>query len=181
MNELVRLGTVPRSKLPTTPFETASSYFEALAELHIWHLINQRNDAVNSADASRRKFVARFFFRDLVRDPSLRTKLIYYENGPFPIWCDDLRSANVLVNEDLRITGVLGVLDWEFTYAAPVEFVNAPPWWLLLDKPDYWIKDLDDWCLEYEKRLETFLEVMRDEETSRNEQQAGGQQLSDRI
>ncbi|CDM27632.1 unnamed protein product [Penicillium roqueforti FM164] len=42
MNELVRLGGLPRSKLPGlhTTFDTSSSYIEALAELNINHLVH---------------------------------------------------------------------------------------------------------------------------------------------
>ncbi|CAG8048429.1 unnamed protein product [Penicillium salamii] len=49
MNEIVRLGGLPRSKIPDlhTTFNTASSYLEALAELNIEHLKYQRNDAVS--------------------------------------------------------------------------------------------------------------------------------------
>lgn len=49
MNELVCLGTLPRSKLPDTTFGSALSYFDALAGLQIEHLKHQRNDAVDSA------------------------------------------------------------------------------------------------------------------------------------
>lgn len=51
MKELVRLGCLPRSKLPDlhTTFNTASSYLEALADLNIEHPRPQRNDAVESA------------------------------------------------------------------------------------------------------------------------------------
>lgn len=70
MNEIVRLGTLARSKNPTTVYDRASLYFEALAELHISHLKHQRNNAIDSADDCRRKFVARFLFRKLVREKS---------------------------------------------------------------------------------------------------------------
>ncbi|KAJ5791433.1 kinase-like domain-containing protein [Penicillium psychrosexuale] len=33
--------------------------------------------------------------------------------------------------------------------AAPVEFSSAPPWWLLIEKPEYWPKGLDDWCRDF--------------------------------
>lgn len=179
MNELVRLGTLPRSNLPVGTFNTASSYFDALAELHISHLISQRNDAITSPDDCRRKFVARFLFRKIVRDQKLRSRWILFENGPFPIWCDDLRPGNVLVDADLKIAGVV---DWEFTYAAPVEFTHAPPWWLLLEKPEYWHNGLDDWCIEYGKRLQVFLEAMIDcEEKVLHNQGPGKQRLSEQM
>lgn len=52
MNGLVRLGGLPRSKLPDSTFNTISCYLEALADLNIQHLLHQRNDAVESADDS---------------------------------------------------------------------------------------------------------------------------------
>ncbi|KAJ5729249.1 uncharacterized protein N7483_003757 [Penicillium malachiteum] len=184
MNEIVRVGTLPRSKLPTANYDKTSLYFEALAELHISHLKYQRNDAIDSADDCRRKFVARFLFRKLIRDPELREKWMSpsYENGPFPVWCDDFRPQNVLVD---KADKVVGVVDWEFTYAAPVQFSHAPPWWLLLDKPEYWAKGLDDWCTEYERRLPVFLQAMRDCEEvvfqTRNERLEESQRLSSRM
>ncbi|PLB43302.1 hypothetical protein P170DRAFT_419194 [Aspergillus steynii IBT 23096] len=157
MNELIRLGSLPQSKLPCTTFDTASSYFEALAELHISHLANQRNDAIDSADDCRRKFIARRLFLKLAREGRLTGKQSRFENGPFKLWCDDFRPANILLNQDLKIAGVVG---WEYTYAAPVEFSHAPPWWLLIEKPEYWPSGLEGWCTEYERRLGTFLRAM---------------------
>ena len=158
MNELVRLGTLPRSKLPPldATFETASSYIETLAQLNIQHLLHQRNDAVQSADDCRRKFVARQLFYMLARDKKL--SLPSFENGPYKLWCDDFRPANVLLNEDMHIAGVV---DWEFTYAAPVEFSYAPPWWLLIEKPEYWSDGIEDWARVFDRRLKTFLAAMR--------------------
>ncbi|KGO59639.1 hypothetical protein PEX1_094250 [Penicillium expansum] len=106
MNEVVQLGTLARSIIPNSMYSEASSYYDALVELQISHLIK-----------------------------------------------------NILVNEAKNI---VGVVDWEFTYTAPVEFSHAPPWWLLLEKPEYWSKGLGDWCSQYDKRLETFLQAMND-------------------
>ncbi|PWY83433.1 phosphotransferase family protein [Aspergillus heteromorphus CBS 117.55] len=156
MNELVRVGTLPRSELPNqnATFDSAASYFEALAELHIKHLVHQRNDAVDSANDCRRKYVARQLFRRLARCDKLTTSAL--KKRPFCVWCDDFRPANVLVKD----SQIVGVLDWEFTYAAPAEFSCAPPWWLLIEKPEYWPGGLDDWTNVFEKRLETFLRAM---------------------
>lgn len=122
MNDLMRRECLPRSKLPdaNATFNTTFSYLEALADLNIEHLIHQRNDAVESADDYRRKYVARQLFRRLASDNRLSNPSL--ENRPFIIWCDDLRPANVLLNESMQIAGVV---DWEFTYAAPAEFSCA--------------------------------------------------------
>ena len=158
-NELIRLGSLPQSNLPSpkTTFDSTASYFEALAELHIAHLKNQRNDAIESADDCRRKFIARHLFRKLARERKLSKRWEAFDKGPFKIWCDDFRPANVLVNSDSKI---VGIVDWEFTYAAPIEFMYAPPWWLLLEKPEYWPYGLDDWTKVFERRLQTFLRAM---------------------
>lgn len=159
MNELVRLGGLPKSKLPdiNTTFFTSSSYLEALASLNIEHLFHQRNDSVESADDCRRKFVARLLFRKLAKDKRLTNPS--FENGPFKLWCDDFRPANVLLNKDMQITGVV---DWEFTYAAPAEFSHAPPWWLLIEKPELWPKGIEDWTRVFDERLKTFPKTMKD-------------------
>ena len=167
MNSLIRLGSLPQSKLPNTTFDSTSSYYEALAELHIAHLTNQRNDAIDSADDCRRKLVARYLFRKLAREQCLTKPLAAFNKGPFKLWCDDLCPANILLSRELK---VVSVFDWEFTYAAPVEFSFAPPWWLLIEKPEYWPQGLDDWCNEYQRRLPTFLRAMRDQEDRAIEQ-----------
>lgn len=51
-------GTLPRSKLPRTNSYPASSYMEALAELHIHNSIHQKDDLI-SADDFRRRLTAR--------------------------------------------------------------------------------------------------------------------------
>ena len=55
----------------------------------------------------------------------------------------------------------MGAIDWEFTYAAPVEFVYSPSSWLLLERPEYWNEGLVDWTQTYEKRLSVFLEEIQ--------------------
>lgn len=49
MNGLLRVGGLPRSKLPDidATFNTSSSYFEALADLNIEHLVHQGTMAWN--------------------------------------------------------------------------------------------------------------------------------------
>ncbi|KAK1141749.1 hypothetical protein N8T08_008847 [Aspergillus melleus] len=123
------------------------------------HFIHQRNDSVESADDCRRKYLARRLFRKLTREKRLTKSSL--DKGPFQIWCDDSRPANVLLNEKMEIAGVV---DWEFTYAAPAEFSHAPPWWLLIEKPELWSKGLEDWTRQFDIRLKTFLKAMKDRE-----------------
>lgn len=73
------------------------------------------------------------------------------------MWCDDLRPSNILVDENLQI---VAVLDLEFAYAAPAEFSYAPPWWLIIEQPEYWLHGLESWTTVFETRLLTFLKAM---------------------
>lgn len=59
---------------------------------------------------------------------------------------------------------IVGVVDWEFTYAAPAEFSYAPPWWLLLEQPEYWPGGIEAWSNMFEIRLQTFLKVLFERE-----------------
>ncbi|RDL41505.1 Uncharacterized protein BP5553_01484 [Venustampulla echinocandica] len=116
----------------------------------------QRNQAIKSADDCRKKYIARQLFRKLAAEGRIAG-----DRSPFKLWWDDLRPANVLVDADHRI---VGVIDWEFTYAAPVEFTYSPPWWLLLIMPEEWPEGLDDWVSKYEPQLETFIHAMETKE-----------------
>ncbi|KAJ5782409.1 hypothetical protein N7457_004183 [Penicillium paradoxum] len=156
MNELVQVGGVQPEDLPQTPFDSGTEYFLALAELHMTHLSSQRNDAIEDAEDCRMKYIARCLFRRLAREG----RLCRYPDGPFRLFCDDLRPANVLADSNCGY-GIVGVIDWEFAYAAPAEFVYSPPCWLLLERPEYWEQGLDDWERAYEVRLEVFLQEMR--------------------
>ncbi|AEO66399.1 uncharacterized protein THITE_33846 [Thermothielavioides terrestris NRRL 8126] len=159
--QLGEVGGIPHFALPPTSktYSTASEYFSALADMHLQQLSFQRNQAVTSADDCRKKYIARQLFRTLASSQRLASPKT--NHGPFKLWCDDLRPANVLVDANHRI---VGVIDWEFTYAAPAEFTYAPPWWLLLTMPEEWPEGLDDWVEHYEPRLETFLRALRAKE-----------------
>lgn len=159
MNELVKVGNFPEDLLPTEAFKTASSFYLSLANLHLLHLSTQHNDAIYSAEDCRRKYIARCLFRRLAREGRLHDKS--NEEGPFKLFCDDFRLANVLANEQFQITGAI---DWEFTYAAPTAFVYSPPFWLLIEKPEYWPEGLADWIEKFAKRLQIFLKVMKEKE-----------------
>lgn len=103
--------------------------------------------------------MARQLFRKLAKDKRLFNPL--FEKGPFKLWCDDLRPAHAFLHKDLKIAGVV---NWEFTYAATAEFSFAPPWWLLVEKPEYWAQGLEYWTRAFDYRLKTFLKVMKDRE-----------------
>lgn len=178
MNQLVALANYPPDALPANAFSTATDYFVALARNHMTHLRTQRNDAVDNEFDCRRKYVARCLFLKIAENFCKA-----HNNGPFRLFCDDLRPSNVIVDADLNIRCVI---DWEFCYAAPAEFTYCSPWWLLLAHPDDWEDSLDSFLAQYLPRHEMFLKVLQeyeDEETQRgalseSQRLSGGMALS---
>jgi hypothetical protein len=137
---------------------------------------------VKSADDCRNKYVARQLFRQLAKQGRLSTFGFAEDNwsaqaktrsskllpapsnsDSFRLYGDDFRPGNILIND---ANEVVSVIDWEFTYSAPTQFVLDPPWWLLLDTPEMWDAGIDDWVKKYEFRLETWLSAMKEAEKS---------------
>lgn len=101
------------------------------------HLASQQNDAIESTEDCRQKYLARCLFRKITHEHPL----CQHNPGPIKLFYDDLRPGNVLANETHRMTGVV---DWEFTYTAPSGFAYSPPFWLRLELPEYWDAGLDE-------------------------------------
>ncbi|KAJ5952132.1 uncharacterized protein N7479_010545 [Penicillium vulpinum] len=176
MNELMLSANLPEEVFPSHTFRSTTDYFKALAMQHLFHLRLQQRDAVSSEEDCRRKFTARCLFLDITK--KLFTK---YPEGPFRLYCDDLRPSNILI--DLDAFRVSGIIDWEFTYAAPAEFTWVAPWWLLLQSPEDWEGDLNQFLTRYTPRLYTFLECPKDHEDKLIEQNflSESQRLSPRM
>ena len=157
MNQIVSCGNFPPNLLPEHAFSTANEYFTSLAETHIMHFKTQRNDAVDDEADCQKKYVARHLFLKIARNFSNT-----HNHGPFPLYCDDLRPSNVLVDSELNFRGVI---DWEYCYAAPAEFTYCSPWWLLLRHPEDWEDgDLGAFLEQYLPRQRLFLQVLQEEE-----------------
>jgi hypothetical protein len=72
---------------------------------------------------------------------------------------DDIRFGNILIDpETFQITAVL---DFEFWYIAPAQFLNSPPPWLMLKEPWEW--DQNDEA-EYKVKLRSYTKIMEEEE-----------------
>lgn len=156
MNEIVEHGNVPPQELSQRHFTDATSYLVSLADDHLLHLKTQRNNAILDEEDCRKKYVNRCLFRQIARHFFKK-----YNKGPFMLFCDDFSPANVLVDKDFNVKAVV---DWEYCYVAPAEFTFSAPWWLLLARPDMWDTGLDDFLVQYEGRLNIFLEVLRERE-----------------
>ncbi|KAH6635517.1 phosphotransferase [Chaetomium sp. MPI-SDFR-AT-0129] len=185
LTDMVRLANVPRAVLPPEgkTYSTADEWYVALAEMHLAQLVFQHNDAVESADDCRNKFVARQIFRRLAKQDRLSSFGFAEDSwsaqsskmsssslspappgsGAFRLWGDDLRAGNMLLRDTDEL---VAAIDWEFAYAAPTQFVLDPPWWLLLDLAETWSSGIDDWLRIYELRLKTWLAAMKRAEGS---------------
>lgn len=174
-NQLVALANYPPNDLPANIFSTATDYFVVLARNHMTHLRTQRNDAVIDDADCRKKYVARCLFLKVAQNFSK-----VYNNGPFRLFCDDLRPSNVIVDSQLEVQCVI---DWEFCYAAPAELTYCSPWWLLLAHPDDWEGDLDSFLTQYIPRHEIFLTVLQELEDREIQRDAlsASERLSDRM
>lgn len=184
MNDMLQLANIPPAIFSPEykTFQSSDEYYLNLARGHLVQLIFQQNDLVKSADDCRNKYVARQLFRQLAEQRRLsifgfaednwsaqaRTKTLKLLPAPsnsdsFRLYGDDFRPGNILIND---ANEVVSVIDWEFTYTAPTQFVLDPPWWLLLDTPEMWDAGIDDWVKNYELRLETWLSAMKEAEES---------------
>ncbi|KAI1822490.1 phosphotransferase family protein [Xylaria intraflava] len=165
MNNLMEYTGMTPALLPSQPYSTPEEWYSALADMHLAQLTFQHNDAVEDETDAREKYVARQLFRQLASDGSLTSGMDLKKDdnnqSVFPIFSPDLRPSNVLIDKDLR---VVGVIDWEFAYAAPAQFSFDPPWWLILKTPDIWPSGYGGWMKAYEPRLGIFLRVLEDEE-----------------
>ncbi|TVY43889.1 hypothetical protein LSUB1_G002036 [Lachnellula subtilissima] len=178
MNDMLQLANIPRAVLPPEikTYSTTDEWYEALAEMHMAQLIFQHNDLVTTEDDCRNKYVARQLFRRLAKEHRLSSFGFADDDwsaqsktwssqisqapsnlGSFRLWADDFRPGNILVDDS---EDVVAVIDWELSYAAPTQFTLDCPWWLLLEVPESWKPDIDDWTKVYATRLQTWLSAM---------------------
>ncbi|TVY17901.1 hypothetical protein LARI1_G004197 [Lachnellula arida] len=178
MNDMLQLANIPRAVLPPEDktYRTTDEWYEALSEMHMAQLIFQHNDLVTTEDDCRNKYVARQLFRRLAKDHRLsifgfaddswsaqsqnwssRLSPAPSNLGSFRLWADDFRPGNILVDSS---DDIAAVIDWELTYAGPTQFTLDCPWWLLLEVPESWSPDIDDWTTVYSLRLQTWLSAV---------------------
>lgn len=176
MNQLSTWANLPRDALPDQTFESTSDYMESLANQHMSHFMHQRNNAVVDEADCRKKYIARCLFRKIVKESSFECN-----EGPFRLYCDDFRPSNMLF--DIEEICIGATIDWEFTYAAPAEFSYIAPWWLLLQSPEDWESDLNQFLERYTPRFHLYLEALRQAESEMIEKGAleESQRLSPRM
>jgi hypothetical protein len=139
------------------PYRTVTEYIENLTQQNATHLREQRNSIDDIQDA-RRKYILR------QRVKSLAPHFVSpnYDSGPFKLICDDFRPGNILVKEDtLKIAAVV---DWEWAYTGPYQFLFSPPSWLILENPTSWTTSGE---ARYKKNFLIFLKSLEEEEAQR--------------
>ncbi|RTE69032.1 hypothetical protein BHE90_016588 [Fusarium euwallaceae] len=118
-------GLDPGAKLPPkTTFSTARDF----AEFLLWLSDNELEkspDMLMDQWGGRNILYARHYFRRFILDTWLDSNA---NEGPFVLMHGDIlqHPNNLLFNKNVQL---VGVLDWEFSYVMPAQFV-VPPLWL---------------------------------------------------
>ncbi|KAF6835549.1 phosphotransferase [Colletotrichum plurivorum] len=196
MNAMTQLAHIPSAVFPAEgkTFATADEWYLELSRMHLAQLVFQHNDLVAGEDDCRNKYVARQLFRGLAKQGRLSTFGFSQDDwsaaarvssrpripapdgkGGFRLWCDDFRPTNVLVRDgpDGEVE-VAAAIDWDFAYAAPVQFALDPPWWLLFEQPEMWLPSgVDEWSRAFEGHLETWLRAVEEQEDADSSSAAG--------
>ncbi|GJC99508.1 phosphotransferase [Colletotrichum higginsianum] len=176
MTDMVRLANIPRAVLPPEEktYETADEWYTALADMHIAQLIFQHNDLVTSEDDCRNKLakegrLSTFGFAEdnwsaqSSNIPGHTLSPAPSGSHSFRLWGDDFRAGNILLNDS---DDIAALIDWEYTYVGPTQFILDPPWWLLIETAEMWSAGIDDWRETYDMRLNTWLSAMKKAEAN---------------
>jgi serine/threonine protein kinase len=144
-------------------FETATEYFNSLADLQMKRLLQQRNSIETEGEAES-KFLNRIHFKRAVCDfvdPS-------WDNGPFVLVLRDLSPQNILVDEN---GSVKAILDLEWTSVRPVQSIGPPVWLSGIECGDVIFQD-EDKLKKFESRLEHFIKIFERQEDLRLKHQS---------
>ncbi|KFY89793.1 hypothetical protein V500_05492 [Pseudogymnoascus sp. VKM F-4518 (FW-2643)] len=138
------------------PYTTTEAYLDNLVDQHT-RLLCENPESVSDEEECYEQYRC-------LQTIKMLTKLFVGSvdcNGPFKLFLDDIRFGNILV--DPKTFEIKALIDWEFCYTAPREFLNAPPPWLI-PNPDPW-----DWKSEereaYKVQFLHFTKVLEDEES----------------
>ncbi|KAF4161526.1 hypothetical protein CNMCM6936_003367 [Aspergillus lentulus] len=133
VNELMRIcGTGNRA--PSGVYRSSTNYIASLLQLQSIHLREQRSSVYDSEDCWE-EYACRHLMKAVALDFISQEE----NHGPYRLFCDDFGPGNVLVDDSLRVTGVI---DWESCYTAPMQFAGTIPSWLLLQRPHRIINEI---------------------------------------
>jgi len=143
------------------PFGTTTEYLNYLTEESMLHLRENPN-SVNDETEARDAYLSLHALKAMAGHFTSRD-----DKNVYKLFGDDIHFGNILVDpETFQITAVL---DFEFWYIAPAQFLNSPPPWLMLKEPWEWDHNDEE---EYKVKLRSYTKIMEEEE------EAGGQDHS---
>jgi len=111
------------------PFQTAEEYFKGWAETSEFGMSDERLTGACGPFAAEIIPSVRSF-KQSIHDAA--SKLSIHNNGPFPLCHGDFGHNNVVVDDNYKI---LGVIHWEFAFAAPWEVFGDFPLTLSVTPP----------------------------------------------
>ncbi|RFU31554.1 hypothetical protein B7463_g4775, partial [Scytalidium lignicola] len=150
---------------PSKIYTTAIDYLYTLTELLFNQFDKQTNCIYNEADA-RYNLYGLHQFRSILMGWLRRET----NEGPFLLTHGDFRRRNILVDQDMNITGVL---DWEWSRTVPVQMFVPPPW---LKGGD--INGLLGFNgLAYTRELRSFRDIVEANENTHYDQTAGEKKI----
>ncbi|GAM82969.1 hypothetical protein ANO11243_009550 [Dothideomycetidae sp. 11243] len=143
------------SGLRDKPLVSSREYFDRVLDQNWQRLLLQASSVDDEADA-RSKYLIHKQIQAAACD------FVSFEDPlGFRLFCDDLPAGNVLVRSATDLT-IVGIIDWEWTYAAPYQIAASPPRWLALDWPKYF--EADDEVDRYARLLDIFLDELQKQE-----------------
>ncbi|KAK8180416.1 kinase-like domain-containing protein [Phyllosticta capitalensis] len=117
-------------------FSSSTSYFRWATE-HDWKHLNEQPNSVDNAEDARSKYI----FNKLFYKAIPHFVAPEHETAPFGLVCDDMRYGNMLVNNEHDLQ-IVAVIDWEWSYTAPLQLCYSPPRALLGKLPyQFWEKE----------------------------------------
>ncbi|KKZ64017.1 hypothetical protein EMCG_01678 [[Emmonsia] crescens] len=120
MNDQALAGIEPRFIGPNQTFQSVMDYVYTIHQALIDDFYQGKDSIMNEEDAHSYLYSlhkSRQFLMEWVKPE--------HNHGPFILNHGDLRSANILVDDDLNI---LSVLDWEWSHTIPVQMFVPPSW-----------------------------------------------------
>ncbi|EER25477.1 hypothetical protein CPC735_065770 [Coccidioides posadasii C735 delta SOWgp] len=120
MNDQTLAGIKPHFIGPNQTFQSTIDYVYAIHQALLDDFYQGKDSIINEEDA-------RSYLYSLHRSRQFLMEWVKPEHnhGPFILNHGDLRSANILVDDDLNI---LSVLDWEWSHTIPVQMFVPPSW-----------------------------------------------------
>ncbi|RMJ09020.1 hypothetical protein CDV36_011369 [Fusarium kuroshium] len=157
MHETLNVGGVDVFGSPATTFSSVTDYFTQVAD-NDWRHLREQLNSVDDEDDARQKFLCWSVFKALIP----RFVTARYDKGPFKLICDDFGPANMIVNNAQELQ-IVSVIDWEWSYAGPLQLFWSPPRWLLMQTPNTWSVS-DERLQQYNRYLDIYLRILEEEE-----------------